>query len=1293
MESFPSLQVSYASGPKSIKPAIRPAWKGNKKVDEESFLNMQQDYLRLKKAEKATEEKMRQLAAQLARTEEAAKRAMVRNDSSARGGAAQRLLDLERELTRLGADKAEAEGRAAREHKRAVDYKVKAEELKRRLEGVLKDQRRLVQQVGQQQSRMAMRPSTRGDMDKDHSGALDRAELSRLIARLLPDSPPADVKFFVSMLDADGDGRVTLDELVAAIRESLAAGGAVAERRERETAEALQELRLYLSQHALEAVAHFNACDSQKTGRLGWSEATLHDVRDGWIDNDSAAAHGIDSQLQVAWEKANMLKKRYLETKSALDAMKSQNATVLKELEDKNMALHEQRMLHLKVDRENNSLRMELERFRELQPMLDGERKERVRLEKENNGLLSKAFSAPGAAMNELRTIKAELYTVKREKAAAELREAEARRELADLMRKGGLVAGGAPSRAEDTRVVQRELSEAQRELARTRIELESANAKLDIFRSTGVLDGMEGKRTHMAGAMYTNNAPDAEKAEDEIRRELAALREVYSSERGEGEKLRKLLQYEEEKRADLEALLELAHRQKEDDAKALQEKVGRLERERDRLEEQVGKLEVQLRGAYTGRTGPKALRASQPMPDAKSGAALHASLASDINEELAPNENIFEVHISGAVLEAEAVGGAEAATFVALDFFEHETQATPVVGTLRPEYDTTVQYVVEMDSFFLEYMDTKFLTLELNRSKGWDYEALGVARVALRQLLDHTELGLAGPANRKYQYADVHSAGGRYIGKVRYAVSVLRPMEMAIRAYRRTWQPADNALARGQDCAAAAVAQAQAHPESASHIQVTVLGCRNLQSAVGMSTQRPYVSYTLPGYQQPYDTSFGQGAHPDFADASSFAIARSPELERELRSRELQVTVFDDAESGSSDRSIVGIAHVPLRALAEGLPVQGTFPVLQPSSRQPCGEVTLTVRWHNPMEPNKVPRPPSSPAVGHRAQAASPAPSAQHAHQQQARQGQAQPAPRQFQYDEDEPETLYSQSTSRRPSEHGTELQSEASELREMSYTSGGVGGRGAGAAATPDRGTPHKRMQNSSLDGYGEDEEDFGLGAELGYSPAPKAMLPNNVRPLSGKGRARYDTSAELSIEELPGRIWQPISMDELEWPDRANHLMIIIESVQLKSEVLRNRAVESVFVMYNFLPHLCQPEEQCTHSLPVAAKPLIFNAGKAYALHASSAQHAAARSEVAQLMKAAEGALIPVCIVSQREGAKDYQQFGFADINLQEVVRQRRDLRHHQLTLLAANNHPVATLTLSVIAVQVLQNLGFK
>lgn len=55
------------------------------------------------------------LAAQLARTEEAAKRILTRTDPSARGGVAQRLLDAERELARAQAELAELGAALARQ--------------------------------------------------------------------------------------------------------------------------------------------------------------------------------------------------------------------------------------------------------------------------------------------------------------------------------------------------------------------------------------------------------------------------------------------------------------------------------------------------------------------------------------------------------------------------------------------------------------------------------------------------------------------------------------------------------------------------------------------------------------------------------------------------------------------------------------------------------------------------------------------------------------------------------------------------------------------------------------------------------------------------------------------------------------------------------------------------------------------------------------------------------------------------------------------------------------------------
>ncbi|KAK9866663.1 hypothetical protein WJX84_001631 [Apatococcus fuscideae] len=140
--------ISIASGHKPSRPAVKVPWRAGNKVTEDAYLTMQQDWLILKQSEKEKDDKLRRMTAQLARTEEAAKRAMVQQDSSLRGPGAQRLLDAQRQLEELQRVQGEAAARLAVERKRSSDLRAKVDELKQRLHAALREQRRLVQQMG-----------------------------------------------------------------------------------------------------------------------------------------------------------------------------------------------------------------------------------------------------------------------------------------------------------------------------------------------------------------------------------------------------------------------------------------------------------------------------------------------------------------------------------------------------------------------------------------------------------------------------------------------------------------------------------------------------------------------------------------------------------------------------------------------------------------------------------------------------------------------------------------------------------------------------------------------------------------------------------------------------------------------------------------------------------------------------------------------------------------------------------------------------------------------------------------
>ena len=90
-----------------------------------------------------------------------------------------------------------------------------------------------------------------------------------------------------------------------------------------------------------------------------------------------------------------MLQKRYHEAQSALSTMKANHTRVLQQLDETHKRLNQERKENLKLSSEEKRLAMELEAARELEPMLEQARNERLALEKENHQLLAAAMNAP----------------------------------------------------------------------------------------------------------------------------------------------------------------------------------------------------------------------------------------------------------------------------------------------------------------------------------------------------------------------------------------------------------------------------------------------------------------------------------------------------------------------------------------------------------------------------------------------------------------------------------------------------------------------------------------------------------------------------------------------------------------------------------------------------------------------------------------------------------------------------------------------------------------------------------
>jgi Ca2+-binding EF-hand superfamily protein len=826
--------------------------------------------------------------------------------------------------------------------------------------------------------------------DQGKTGYLTHSDLLGMLHTLVPNLTAAERKHVVHhlrALDADGDGRITLAELYQAFRmaevkrgkpeppqaarapappppqqvwgapqhTSYGGGGGGVSVDAAEMAnlrEAASEVT-YLRQQLRDT----KALCAELEGALTRERDTAlpqYPFPDGGDGGETTFTAGeLQGEIKSAWERAGILQKRYHEAQAALGTMKANHTRVLQQLDDTHKRLNQERKENLKLAAEEKRLAMELEAARELEPMLEQARQERLALEKENHQLLAAAMNAPTEAQSEARRLRSMMMEAQRERSAAELRES-------DLKRTVQLLGGGG---VEDAKVVRMERDRLRADVSRMEVELEASHDKIRVFMEMGHnarLAGTVGRHADMAPS-------DANMDEGTLRAELRGLRETYSDQVEELRKAQKLLRLEEAQVEDLRAALSeekaRAGKLKED----LYRKVQAHENELDRRQKKIHKLEAQLRRLLSGGSiiepsEPKTMRAS------RDGTTRFGGSDEDDMDDLAPGENIFELRLLGVDIDKAVVGEDNPATFMTVDFFEHETQATAVHSGLNVTSDHTLQYVVKTDDFFLEYLDTRHLPVELNKSMGLDFAAIGVAHVNLRRVLDDAQTGHTSKSP-PIHFCDVIGRSGEIIARLRYSAFMRRGIIAAVRAYRQLPAPRPPPGVDAADPIAVAHAAAAGAPGASSLIKIELSCCRELVPRAGSaSTLVPYCTYQFPGLAS-HDTTYGRGANPEFHDAHEFPLARTAALERRLERAALEVIAFDDADMDLEGAGVIGIARVDLEPLSKGLPVQGAFPLFS-QTREKRGTVYISIAWKDPLHDDaahmakfELPPPASGPA------------------------------------------------------------------------------------------------------------------------------------------------------------------------------------------------------------------------------------------------------------------------------------------------------------------------------------------
>eukprot|EP00887_Chlorella_sp_A99_P000724 scaffold5.g724.t1 len=268
--------------------------------DQDAYLAMRDEWMAGKLRERAQEDKVKQLSAQLARTEEAAKRILTRADPAARGGAAQRLLDLERENTGLRAERAELQSQLDKVMQTETEARRQAADLKAKLEAALKRVRARAPAAAAAAAWSPARSPGRSPVRGGRFVGSGEAGTSALVAE------DADVGVAVSTA-ALAAAEVARE--VAALQAQLAQQQGLAQRQATE----IRALQALLAQQEEETRRRRLTAGSGGGG--AW---------EGELEEGAGPAVSAAGPVRL----------KYLKTKSALDSATSANTRLLRELEE-----------------------------------------------------------------------------------------------------------------------------------------------------------------------------------------------------------------------------------------------------------------------------------------------------------------------------------------------------------------------------------------------------------------------------------------------------------------------------------------------------------------------------------------------------------------------------------------------------------------------------------------------------------------------------------------------------------------------------------------------------------------------------------------------------------------------------------------------------------------------------------------------------------------------------------------------------------------------------------------------
>uniref|UniRef100_K3WS03 Calmodulin n=1 Tax=Globisporangium ultimum (strain ATCC 200006 / CBS 805.95 / DAOM BR144) TaxID=431595 RepID=K3WS03_GLOUD len=405
-----------------------------------------------------------------------------------------------------------------------------------------------------------------------------------------------------------------------------------------------------------------------------------------------------------------------------------------------------------------------------------------------------------------------------------------------------------------------------------------------------------------------------------------------------------------------------------------LQKRIKGLELLAEERQQQILQLEAQVRQLKYARE--KLLQKSRDSDGELNMDGSSDDESSDVESipeslimaagDLAPGEQLLELLIVSGTFDRNVVSE-NSSTFILCDFYDFESQTTPLLMGNRPEYSFSSTFKVTVDGFFLRYLASETLILEVHQATRGDFKLIGRAFIRLSTLLQSR--GVLKEHTLPVKSTHTHN-DGQVIGTLNFVLRLSCPISEIWRLHLRSY-PQDVQLLALEKKSSSQMSTADflldadeggMEKHQVNELQITVFGCKRLRSyghKKGNSLSRipsSYVHYQLLGFPDVFTNIAPESANPEYDleySRQTFVMEIDACLLRFFSKFRLWLTVFDDQielDGDSKDDGMIGRCGVLLSELANGESIRGWFPLLDRGDHS-AGEISVLIQWKDPFQ------------------------------------------------------------------------------------------------------------------------------------------------------------------------------------------------------------------------------------------------------------------------------------------------------------------------------------------------------